>query len=90
MHSKDFLTYTNTSEKFVQSVGLGFPLHVSNGVLLGKTVCKALWVGKQVISIKILRRNKGLYGAALGNVVFKNMLQETEKKEYIHFKNVIV
>lgn len=54
MHLKDFLAYTNNSEQFAQSVGLGFPLHGGNGVILGETVCKALRVGKEVISIKIL------------------------------------
>lgn len=42
-------------------------------------MCKALWIGKEVISIKILCE-KMKYGIALDNVVFKGMLQETEKK----------
>lgn len=79
MHSKDFLAYTNNSDQLEQDVGFGFPLHVTNGVTLGETVCNALWIGKEVISIKILCE-KMKYGIALDNVVFKVMLQETEKK----------
>lgn len=54
MHSKDFLAYTNNSDQLGQDVGFGFPLHVTNGVTLGESVCKALWIRKEVISIKIL------------------------------------
>lgn len=51
MHSKIFLAYTNNSDQLGQDVGLGFPLHGTNQVTLGETVCKALWIGKEVISI---------------------------------------
>lgn len=38
MHSKDFLAYTNNSDQLGQDVGLGFPLHGTNGVTLRETV----------------------------------------------------
>lgn len=60
MHSKDFLAYENNSEQLGQDVGLGFPLHDTNGFTLKETACflkSALQIGldwKGIISIKIL------------------------------------
>lgn len=56
MHSEDFLAYANNSEQLGQDVGLGFPLHDTNGFTLKETACKALQIGldwKGIISIKI-------------------------------------
>lgn len=45
-----------------------------------------LWIGKEVIPIKILLKKKKVWCSTENNVVFKSMLQETEKKDYINFK----
>lgn len=72
MHAKDFLAYTNNYEQLGQDVGLGFPLHDTNGRTFGETVCKSLWIS--IISIKILCGNKRKYGAAQDDFVLKGML----------------
>ena len=52
MHAKDFLAYTNNYEQLGQDVGLGFPLHDTNGLTLGETVCKSLRIGKESFQSK--------------------------------------
>lgn len=42
MHSKGFLAHKKNSDQFRQNVGLGFPLHGTNGGTLGETVCKVI------------------------------------------------
>jgi len=90
MHAKDFLAYTNNYEQLGQDVGLGFPLHDTNGLTLGETVCKSLRIGKESFQSKSCAEKKKKYGAAVDDVVLKGMLWQSEKEDYIYFSSVVV
>lgn len=83
-HSKDFMANTNNSDQLGQDIQLCFPLHGTNGVTLGETVYKAVWIGKEIISIKILCKKKEVW-CSTGQCSFQRYASRDRKERIYSF-----